>query len=226
MTCLDGLRFLRPLRARVAALGGATEGVAAVEFALVLPLMLTMYFGLIAVTVGINTSRKIAVVSRTIADLTGRTATVSATGTNSIESLVTAAAAVISPYDPAGLEVTVASVVVYTTTGTTLQAKVCWSAGRTFAANGTSSTMTPDASLAQDAIVTIPDGFGIANTAFIMTKVHQLYTPVVGESLTGSLHLTETTPWPVRNVQEVTYPTVRTFKDVQMGRTATGKCLT
>lgn len=211
--------------AKAAALGRSSDGVAAIEFAFVLPAMLVMYFGLVAVTVGINTARKITLISRTVSDLTGRALTMTDAEVNTVTG---AAAAVLSPYTPDGLMISVASVVVrdLSGNGTNIEAKVCWSTGRQFASSGTATVVPPTPSLAQSAVISpIPDGFRTPNSTFIITKVTQLYRPVVGASMTGNINLGETTPWPVRNVQEVPYTGVRTFKDIEMSRTATGKCL-
>jgi Flp pilus assembly protein TadG len=50
----------------------AETGIAAIEFAFVLPFMLMLYFGLIDVTAAIGFSRKVTAVANTVADLTGQ----------------------------------------------------------------------------------------------------------------------------------------------------------
>jgi len=69
--------FLRPSRRVLRAfvrLRRATEGVAAVEFALILPLMLLLYLGSAETTQAVIAGRKAAVAARTVADLVAQTA--------------------------------------------------------------------------------------------------------------------------------------------------------
>ncbi len=57
-------------------------GLAAVEFAFILPLMLTLYFGVVVLAQGLEVGRKTQLLSRTLADLTAQTlAGTSTTGT-------------------------------------------------------------------------------------------------------------------------------------------------
>ena len=58
---------------------GDTKGVSAVEFALVLPLMLTLYLGGAELAQAISASRKVTLVSRTVADLAAQSLQPSAT---------------------------------------------------------------------------------------------------------------------------------------------------
>ena len=48
---------------------GDERGVSAVEFALLLPLMLTLYLGAVEVSQGIRADRKVTLTARTIVDL-------------------------------------------------------------------------------------------------------------------------------------------------------------
>jgi Flp pilus assembly protein TadG len=184
----------------------ATGGVAAVEFALILPVMLVMYLGLVAVTVGVNTNRKVTLVSRTVSDLVARST--SSLRTAELDTLVRAAATVIAPYNPAGLNVALASVVVRRVGGSdaapVLEARVCWSVAKELTSTGelASGTLPPGWS-PNTVISPIPDGFRNPGSSFIMSTVKKPYTPVVGASITGNITLEESTPWPTRNVTEI-----------------------
>jgi Flp pilus assembly protein TadG len=61
--------LLSALARRTASLGRDRRGVSAVEFALVLPLMITLYIGTVEVAKGIAIYRKVTQAARTVADL-------------------------------------------------------------------------------------------------------------------------------------------------------------
>ena len=129
------------VRRKLATAIRSKDGVAAVEFALILPLMLTLYFGSFEATQAIRASRKIDLVASTLANLasqqtTNRSTQQSAcndptkpclndadmTGANGI---FTAAAAILSPYTTGALQMTLTQVNVTTYNGN-LIAKVDW----------------------------------------------------------------------------------------------------
>jgi Flp pilus assembly protein TadG len=61
------------LRREIARWRRATAGIAAVEFALILPMMLALYFGCVVLAQGLEVGRKTQALSRTLADLTSQT---------------------------------------------------------------------------------------------------------------------------------------------------------
>ena len=80
---------------RFGRLASDERGVSAVEFALLLPLMLTLYLGTVEVSQGIAADRKVTLTARTVADLVAQVSSINNTDmTNSLN----AAAAVIAPY--------------------------------------------------------------------------------------------------------------------------------
>jgi Flp pilus assembly protein TadG len=173
---------------RVRAFPLATAGIAAVEFAMILPVMLLLFLGMSEVTQGVNINRKVTILSRTIADITSR----SSDGINNaqMEEIFNAALSVMAPYDISRVTMRVSSVVIEDDNGSVV-GEVCWSDGRDIAPRAPGST------------VAIPAGFAIPGTSFILAEVGNVYTPMIGYAITGDLDLGETTPWPVRNVDEI-----------------------
>lgn len=101
----------------------AREGIAAVEFALVMPIMLVLYLGSIEASTLVNVDQRVTVISATAGDLTAR-ANGSLTWTQ-LKTYFAASEAIIAPYSTAGLA-QVVSFVQVNTDGTT---KVLWSVG-------------------------------------------------------------------------------------------------
>src|SRR5690349_24337501 len=92
---------------RIAGLVRDQRGISAVEFAMILPLMLTLYLGAVELSQGVGADRKVTLTARTIADLVSQTASINNSDmTNSLN----AAAAVMAPYPISNLKVTVSSV--------------------------------------------------------------------------------------------------------------------
>lgn len=171
------------------------SGVAAIEFAMVLPLMLMMYIGMVEVTIGVNTDRKVILLSRTIADLVARGTTITDTEMNGI---FAAGAAVLAPYDASQTKIVVSSIHVTENSSTNaIEGKVCWSEAR----RGT----TPDGGSARSKgqVVNVPEGFQTPDSTYILVEVESPYTPMLGHAISGTITLGESTPWPVRNGSEV-----------------------
>jgi Flp pilus assembly protein TadG len=192
------------LPACLARFAAAAQGVAAIEFAMVLPVMLAVYLGMSEMTFAVNTNRKLGMLSRTLADLTGRAPSASSA---EMDTIFGASASVMAPYKSDNAKMVVSSVVV-TDTGNKdgngkpiVEGTICWSTAR-----------GPSASaLAKGTKVTVPEGFATPNTSFIRVDVNMIYTPVLGagvlNAVTGSdtITLQNQTPWPVRNAKEVVW---------------------
>jgi Flp pilus assembly protein TadG len=158
------------LRRRVGQLAGDEQGISAVEFALLLPLMVALYLGVVEISQAIGASRKVTLTTRTVADLVSQVSSVNNTDmTNSLN----AASTVMAPFSSSNLKVVVTSV----TIDSTGKATVAWSD----TLNGTARS--------KGSTVTLPTALNIANTSLIWSEVQYSYKPVVGYYITGTLTL-------------------------------------
>src|SRR5215207_7193105 len=89
------------------------RGNAAVEFAIIVPIMLTLFFGTIEFSSGVAVDRKITLVARTLSDLTSQSTTV--TNTDMAGFTITAKA-IMTPYDSSLLNSRVSELYVEPTT--------------------------------------------------------------------------------------------------------------
>jgi Flp pilus assembly protein TadG len=162
--------FRSILRARLAGLARDERGTSAVEFAMLLPLMLSLYLGAVEVSQAVAVDRKVTLSARSVADLVAQATSVNTTDLNNI---LEAATAVTAPYAAANLKVTVSQVKI----DAEGNAKVDWSVAK-------NTTARP-----KDQTVTVPTALKIPNSTLIWGEVHYTYTPVVGYVLTGTLNL-------------------------------------
>src|ERR1022692_2090028 len=83
------------------------DGVSAVEFALVLPFMLTLYIGGVELGDGMAVQFKTTLAARTVADLSSQYISID---NSTMSSILAAASTVVAPYSAAGITVTVSEV--------------------------------------------------------------------------------------------------------------------
>ena len=83
------------------------SGISAVEFALILPMMLSIYLGTVELSQAVAVDRKVTLTSRTLADLASQ---VSSINNADMTNILNATAAVISPFDTTKLKVVVSAV--------------------------------------------------------------------------------------------------------------------
>ena len=147
----------------------ARSGLAAVEFAAILPFMLTAYLGGIELGDGVAINRKVAVTTRAVADLASRYTTIK---NADMASILGASSSVIAPYDAGQLAVTVSQVSV----DSNGNASISWSD----TLNGTARAVNSP--------ITLPGGLATPNSSYILGEVKYNYTPVLGYVLTGTLN--------------------------------------
>ncbi len=146
------------------------DGVAAVEFAMILPVMLVTYVGMVEVVQLVMINRKVTQLTSALSDLTARAQSVAPAD---IDNIFNAAQTVLMPYDSSKAGMVIASIVI----DSTGVAKVCWSNQRNGTAPGRGTT------------VIIPDSVKVPNTSVIMARASYKYTPTIGYVLTGTFTL-------------------------------------
>src|ERR1700675_3923649 len=87
------------LRARLSLRNLASDcsGIAATEFAVIVPVMLVMFFGTVEFSSGVAVDRKMTLIARLLSDLTSQSLSVSDAD---ITNFTTTAKAELYPYDP------------------------------------------------------------------------------------------------------------------------------
>ena len=150
------------------------EGVAAVEFALILVPMLTIYFGVVQVAQGVMIDRKVTQLNRTLADLTSQAATISNT---ELANIFAASTMVMEPFTKVPPSMVVASIVV----DGSGNAKVCWSDS-----NPTGSALSRGSAFA------LPTDLRVPNSSVILARTTYRYTPTIGSAITGTINIKST----------------------------------
>jgi Flp pilus assembly protein TadG len=148
------------LRRAVPDLLADRRGMAAVEFAFILPVMLVMFFGTIEFSSAIAIDRKVTLMARTLSDLTSQATSVV---DSDLTNFFAASTGIMTPYPTATLNSTITELYV---DPSTLAARVQWSKGSAPRTAGTT--------------VTIPSALAIAGTYLIFSEVSYVYVPTVG----------------------------------------------
>jgi Flp pilus assembly protein TadG len=160
--------FLLRARRSAMSLPRDDRGNAAVEFAVIVPLMLVMFFGTVEFSSAVAVNRKISMVTQALADLASRYTTVNDTD---MTNFGTIGDAMMTPYSTTPLQATITEVYIDPATGV---ARAQWSKGDV--PRGTGSAVPVPANLiARDSSNNI-----IANQYLIFTEASYLYTPAVG----------------------------------------------
>jgi Flp pilus assembly protein TadG len=177
-------------------------GLAAVEFAMIFPMMVVMFFGVVELSSAISVDRKATLVARTLSDLTSQ---MSSVVNADLVSFGQAAKAIMTPYPPSPLISSVTEVYVDKTSGV---ARVQWSQGLAIDASG-NVTIAPTPPHKPGDIVALPSTLVVAKGTFVIwSEVSYKYTPVVGYMLAKTgLTFKDAAFTRPRQVVCVTYPT-------------------
>ncbi len=150
------------------------SGIAATEFAFIVPLMLVTFFATVELSAGIAVDRKVTLVARTLSDLVSQATSVTDTD---LKNVFAASYGILSPYPTNTADATI-SMIYVNDAGV---AKVQWSKKGTVAQSGsTVSTTLGVSSRKQGDTITIPAGLKVTKTYLILSEVNYLYQPAIG----------------------------------------------
>lgn len=154
------------------------EGIAAVEFALTLPIMLFIFVGVTQVGQAVSISHKVTITARTITDLVTRETSSTDVPASTIQTDLAAAAQVMAPYPSNTLTVTVSEIYTDPSTG---NATVSW------------SQSWPDntKALVKNSPFTLPTTLSGKGIYIIYGQVSYGYTPVLGYKIIQPMTLSD-----------------------------------
>jgi Flp pilus assembly protein TadG len=144
------------------------DGVSAVEFAMLLPLMITLYLGSVEVTQAVSADRKMTLVASTVGDLVGQYQCVA---DSDLTAVWNAAKAVVYPFDSTVMKVTVSSVKI----DANLKATVDWS-----------KAFQGSTQRSGDVSAQIPTALKTANSSVIWAEAYYTYKPTIGKIIAPS----------------------------------------
>jgi Flp pilus assembly protein TadG len=157
---------------RLARFIGDRRGVSAVEFALLLPMMMTLYLGSVETSQGIAANRKVTLTTHALADLASQYTDV----TNAdMSNILAAGSAIIVPFASANLQEVVSEVSI----NAQGVASVVWSD----TLNGTARTVGQ--------VIDVPASLAVPNSYLVLSEVKYSYNPTYGYVLTGTMTLSD-----------------------------------
>ncbi len=173
------------LRARLAAANLLHDhsGIAATEFAVIVPIMLVMFFGTVEFSSGVAVDRKVTLVARTLSDLTSQTppsipqATYTTVTDSNLQNVFTASIAILQPYLATPTKATISEIYV----DSTGVARIQWSKAATIGSGASQATLTTSSRTpTEDVTPVVPPKLLVKQTYLIFSEVSYLYTPTVG----------------------------------------------
>ncbi len=149
----------------------ATAGIAAVEFAMLAPILAAMFLGTIELSDALNCQQKVTGMASTAADLIAQETSVSNADMSNVFAAVNS---IVYPYPTAGLKIVVSSIIDNGQGG----AKVAWSSAQNTTARGVNSTLT------------VPAGVITSGGSVILVEVTYPYASPVSDYITGTVNMT------------------------------------
>ncbi|HET7850230.1 MAG TPA: TadE/TadG family type IV pilus assembly protein [Pseudolabrys sp.] len=157
------------------------RAVSAVEFAILLPIMITLYLGGIELSDGLSVQRKVTLTANALVNLTSQSTALSdnnASGTDDMNNIMSAASAVMYPFASDNMTAIVSCLSI---DPATKKAKVMWSVP--FPSSGTGRTV--------GSIVAVDANLAGGNSTLLLSEVNYPYTPIIGYTISGTLNISD-----------------------------------
>jgi Flp pilus assembly protein TadG len=171
------------------------SAIAATEFAVIVPVMLTLFFGTVEFSSGVAVDRKVTLIARTLADITSQAASASANSVSAsvtdsyLQNVFTASIAIMMPYSPTPTTAQLSEIYVDSTGKAVIQ----WSIAAIISGGATQAALMPSTHSPGDDVThnvgigptpaSVPPQLLVKQTYLILSEVNYLYTPV------GALHV-------------------------------------
>jgi len=162
-----------------------TRGVSAVEFALCLPFLITLYIGGYQLADAISAYRKVTTTARAVADLTSQYSQVTDTD---LDTILSASQQIMSPYPLANAKLTISQIKIDANGNSTVD----WSRGKNV------SGLTPGASF------NVPASIKQNNTYLIIAGVDYQYVPNLASTVIGTINMRDQVILSPRSVPNIT----------------------
>jgi Flp pilus assembly protein TadG len=143
------------------------SGVVAIEFAIVVPVMLLLFFGTVEFSSAIAIKRKVTTMARTVSDLTSQAAVINSTD---MTNFFAASLGIMTPYAPGPTNTTVSELYI----DSSGNARVQWSVGSSPRGVGTPVAGFPSGLVSRDST-----GKVVTGQYLIFSEVNYLYSPPV-----------------------------------------------
>ena len=147
------------------------RGIAATEFAVIVPIMLVMFFGTVEISSGVAVDAKVTLMARTLSDITSRSISVT---DSDLTNFFTASIAISQPYSPTPVKAQVSEIYVDSNS----VAKVQWSKAATIGTGAAQATLAVSSRNAGD-LITLPPQLVVKQTYVIFSEVSYQYVPTV-----------------------------------------------
>jgi Flp pilus assembly protein TadG len=141
------------------------RAIAATEFAVIVPIMLVLFFGVVEFSSAVAVDRKVTLIARTLSDLTSQSPPAGVSDTD-LANYFNASSGIMWPFVPPIYPTVTATISELFVDPNSLQARVQWSKG--------------DTPRAVSSIVAVPSALAIAGTYLIYSEVSFQYVPTIG----------------------------------------------